>query len=90
MNINSYIKCFFIFIKYIYESIKKNKYEKSIVSILISIYIQNLNVIKELNNNFGYKDFCEKIINEIINDKYISIKSRNKLKKIKHLVFYLK
>ena len=86
MNINSYIKCFFIFIKYIYNSIKKNKYEKSIVSILISIYIQNLNIIKELKNNLGYKDFCEKIINEIINDKYISKKSRNKLKKIKHLL----
>ena len=86
MNINSYIKCFFIFIKYIYESIKKNKYEKNIVSILISIYIQNMNVIKGLSNNLGYKDFCEKIINEIINDKYISTKSRNKLKKIRHLL----
>ena len=36
MDISSYIKCFFIFIKYIYENTKDNKYEKDMISYLIN------------------------------------------------------
>ena len=85
INIELYLKCFFIFIKYIYENTKNNKYEKDIIFYLLILYVKDIQIFNNLKNNLKYIKICENIINEIINNKYITSKNKNHLKKIKNL-----
>lgn len=90
INYVSYIKCFFIYIKYVYENTKNNKYEKDIVFYLLNIYIQDINIIYNIKNNDKYISMCEQIIVNIYNDKFISKGNKNKLRKIINLVKRIK
>ena len=90
MDFSSYIKCFFIFLKYVYENTNDNKYEKDMISYLIIIYLKDFRMINNLKNNYEYIIICEKIIYQIYNNQFISIGSKNILRKILYLIKKLK
>ena len=90
INIQLYLKCFFIFIKYIFENTKNNKYEKDIIFYLLILYIQDIKIFNNLKNNLNYIQIIENIINEIFNNKYITSRNKNQLRKIKYLINNLK
>jgi glycosyltransferase involved in cell wall biosynthesis len=85
-----YLKCFFIFLKYIYENTNDNTYEKDMVFYLLNLYIDDINIIKELKNNSEYISICEKIILVVYNCKHISSRTRNKIRKILSIIRNLK
>ena len=90
LDISSYIKCFFIFIKYIYETTNDNKYEKDMISYLIILYIEDIKMIDTLKNNSEFIPICEQIIYQIYNDKFISKGSKKKLRKILNIINKIK
>ena len=45
VNKNKYFLCYFTFLKYIFENIKNNKYEKEMVYFLLDEYIKNNNIL---------------------------------------------
>ena len=90
LDISSYIKCFFIFIKYIYETTNDNKYEKDMISYLIILYIEDIKMIDTLKNNSEFIPICEQIIYQLYNDKFISKGSKKKLRKILNIINKIK
>ena len=90
INIESYLKCFMIFIKYIFENTKNNKYEKDIVFYLLTHYIKDFKIFNNLKNNLKYLQISENIINEIYNNKYITVRTQNYLRHIKYIINNLK
>ena len=90
LDISSYIKCFFIFMKYIYENTNDNQYEKDMISYLIILYIDDIRIIANLKNNYEFISICEQIIYQIYNNKLISKGSKNKLRKILYLMNNIK
>lgn len=79
-NFNLYIKCFFLFIKYVYENTKDNKYEKNMVFFLIVEFIKNDEMLKRITK---YSKFCLKIINLLLSDKFITNFYESKLTNMK-------
>ena len=87
INKNKYIIGFFIFMKFVFENIKNNKYEKDMIFFLLDEYIK---INKILYNITQYFKIYEEVINLVINDKFCDLIFKNKLKKIKKKLIELK
>jgi len=87
INKNKYYLCFFLFLKYIFENIQNNKYEKEIVYFLLGEYIKNNN---ELYSITEYSDLYEEVINNLLNNDYCNLKYKKKLLMIKNIILKLK
>ena len=90
MDIESYLNCFCIFIKYIFENTKNNKYEKGIVFYLLILYLQDIQIFNNLKKNLNYIQICENVINDIFNNEFITSRNKNHLRNIKYLLNNLK
>lgn len=88
INIKSYLKCFFIYLKFIIEKTKNNKYEKDIIFYYLNKYI----IKNEILFNIEKEDIknTEEVINLLFYNKFCSIKNKIKLKKIKNIIKNLK
>ena len=82
------MKCYFIYLKLVYEYAKNNIFEKDIVNYLFTIMNTSLNVKRELfsssfNNDFY---FYLDIINMLLKSKYISSENSILLLKLKNII----
>lgn len=88
INIKSYLKCFFIYLKFIIEKTKNNKYEKDIIFYYLNKYI----IKNEILFNIEKEDikYAEEVINQLFYNKFRTIKNKIKLKKIKNIIKKIK
>ena len=82
------MKSYFIYLKFLYEYSKNNKYEKDIVNYLFTVMNTVLNVKRELylspfNNDFY---FYLDIINMLLESKYTSSENSILLLKLKNII----
>jgi len=87
INKNKYYKCYFIFLKYVFENIKNNQYEKDIAYFLLDIYIIN---IKKLYSITEYSDIYVEAIDNLINNEYCSLRHKIKLLNMKKIFLKIK
>ena len=87
VNKNKYFLCYFTFLKYIFENIKNNKYEKEMVYFLLDEYIKNNNILYSITE---YSDLYEEVINNLLNNEYCNLKYKGKLLIMKKIIFRLK
>jgi hypothetical protein len=78
------MKCFFIYLKLVYEYTKNIKYEKDIVNYLFTI-MKGLNIEREISSSPFNNDFYfyYDIINMLLKSKYISLENSILLLKLK-------
>ena len=88
INIKSYLKCFFIYLKFIIEKTKNNKYEKDIIFYYLNKYI----IKNEILFNIEKEDikYAEEVINLLFYNKFRTIRNKIKLKKIKNIIKKIK
>lgn len=82
LNIDSYLKCFFIFLKFLIENTKNNKFEKDILFFIFQEYIKENDILKSISN---YSIIYEEVINSLMNIYFIDSITREKLKVIKKI-----
>ena len=87
VNKNKYFICYFLFLKYIFENIKNNKYEKDMVYFLLDEYIKNNYILYSITD---YHDLYEEVINNLINNEYCNSKYKTKLLIMKKIILRLK
>jgi len=87
VNKNKYFLCYFIFLKYVFENVKNNQYEKDIAYFLLDEYIHNTNLLYSITK---YSDFYVEVINKLINNEYCSLKHKIKLLKMKNIFLRIK
>jgi len=87
INKNKYFICYFIFLKYVFENIKNNQYEKDIAYFLLDEYIHNN---KKLYSITEYSDFYAEVIDNLINNEYCSLKHKIKLLNMKKIFLKIK
>ena len=87
VNKNKYFLCYFIFLKYIFENIKNNKYEKEMVYFLLDEYIKNNNILYSITE---YSDLYEEVISNLLNNEYCNLKYKEKLLIMKKIILKLK
>jgi glycosyltransferase involved in cell wall biosynthesis len=83
INLDLYLRCFFIFLKFFVDYTKKNKYEQEMNFFILNEYIYNNNL---LNNITNYSNIYEEIINSLLNNKFISKKDLKKIKILKKII----
>ena len=83
INLDSYLRCFFIFLKFFVEYTKKNKYEQEMNFFILKEYIYNNNILNKITN---YSNIYEEVINSLINNKFISKKDLRKVKILKKII----
>ena len=83
VNSDSYLKCFFIFLKFIIENTKNNEQEKEIKYFFLKEYIYDNNI---LYNIINYSNIYEEVINSLINNEFISPNDLEKLKILKNII----
>lgn len=80
------VKFYFIFIKLSFEYSKNTKYEKDILNFLLTKFLKNIDIqLSKINFNKDFY-FYYKVINMIINCKYISDENLNLLLNLKKLI----
>jgi glycosyltransferase involved in cell wall biosynthesis len=82
VNLDSYLKCFFIFLKFIVENTKSNRYEKYMNFFVLEKYINN-NILNSIKN---YSKIYEEVINSLNSTKFISSQEKNKLEILKKII----
>ena len=85
-NVNRLLYSFFLFLKFIFLYTKNNKYEKDMTNAFIEKEIRVIltsEMCYRINNNF---DFYESIINLYIENKFITILAKKRLKIIKQII----
>jgi len=87
VNKNKYFLCYFTFLKYIFENIKNNKYEKEMVYFLLDEYIKYNNILYSITE---YSDLYEEVINNLLNNEYCNLKYKGKLLIMKKIILRLK
>ena len=87
LNMNLYLKNLFLFLKFVLEYTKNNKYEKNIIFHLLHEYIINIGILNNISNNF---EIYEEFINSLYNNEFINFRDKRKLKKMKYLLKKLK
>jgi glycosyltransferase involved in cell wall biosynthesis len=87
LNKNKYFKCYFLFLKYIFENIKNNEYEKSMVYFLLEEYIKKEEILYEITE---YSDIYEEVINILIKCEYCKSKYKKKLLIMKKMILNIK
>lgn len=82
------MKCYFIYLKLVYEYAKNNKFEKDIVNYLFTIMNAILNVKRELSTSLFNNDFYfyYDIINMLLKSKYTSLENSILLLKLKNII----
>ena len=75
-NIDSYLRCFFIYLKFFLENIKNNKYEKDMIFFILQEYIYDNSIIKNIEK---FSEIYEEVIISIFKINF-SINSINKEK----------
>ena len=82
------MKCYFIYLKLVYEYAKNNIFEKDIVNYLFTIMNTALNVKRELSSSSFNNDFYFylDIINMLLKSKYISSENSILLLKFKNII----
>ena len=79
---DSYLKCFFIYLKFFIEKTKNNEYEKEIIFFILKEYIKQSDILKTISN---YSQIYDEVINSIMNIKFISNENKEKIKEIKNI-----
>ena len=87
VNLDSYLKCFFIFLKFFLENTKNNKHEQEMNFFILWEYINNYNM---LNNIKNYSNIYEEVINSLLNNKFIIKKDLKKVKILKNIILLRK
>ena len=87
LNMNKYFTCYFIFLKFIFENVKSNEYEKDIVYFLLDEYIMTNEI---LNNITKYSDIYEEVIDILLNSEYCKLNYKNKLLIMKKIILSIK
>ena len=83
VNLDFYLRCFFIFLKFFMEYTKNNKYEKEMIFFILREYINDNNLLYNITN---YSNIYEEVINSLINSKYITEKVLEKAKILKKII----
>jgi len=87
LNKNKYFKCYFLFLKYVFENIKNNEYEKDMVYFLLDEYIKKNKILYEITE---YSDIYEEIINILLKCEYCKLKYKKKLLIMKKIILSIK
>ena len=87
VNKNKYFICYFIFLKYVFENIKNNQYEKDIAYFLLDEYIYNNNILYSITE---YSDLYDEVIDNLINNEYCKLRHKNKLLIMKKIFMRIK
>ena len=83
VNLDSYLRCFFIFLKFFIEHTKNNKYEQKMNFFIFREYIYNNNLFYNITY---YSNIYEEVINSLINNKFITEKILEKAKNLKKII----
>jgi glycosyltransferase involved in cell wall biosynthesis len=87
LNMNKYFTCYFIFLKFIFENIKNNEYEKGIVYFLLDEYIMANELLNKITK---YSDIYEEVIDILLNSEYCDLNYKNKLLNMKKIILSIK
>ena len=87
VNLDSYLRCFFIFLKFFIEHTKNNKYEQEMNFFIFREYIYNNNLFYNITY---YSNIYEEVINSLINNKFITEKILEKAKNLKKIILIKK
>ena len=87
VNLDLYLRCFFIFLKFFMEYTKNNKYEKEMIFFILREYINDNNLLYNITN---YSNIYEEVINSLMNSKYITEKVLEKAKILKKIILMKK
>jgi glycosyltransferase involved in cell wall biosynthesis len=87
LNFDSYFKCFFIFLKFLFEKTKNNKYEKEMNFYVLKEYIKENDIIKNISK---FSKLYEEVINDLLNIKFINCNNKKKLNELKSIILHLK
>lgn len=79
INMESYLKCFFIYLKFFVEKTKNNEYEKDIIFFLLNEYIKENNILKNITK---HSNLYKEVINSILNIKFINKEQKERIKEI--------
>ena len=80
---NKYFSGYFFFMKFVFENIKNNKYEKDMIFFLLDEYIRKNKILYNITQ---YLNIYEEVINTLINDKFCDLIYKNKLQKMKKII----
>ena len=87
VNKNNYFLCYFLFLKYVFENIKNNQYEKDIAYFLLDEYIYNNNILYSISE---YADLYDEVIDILISNEYCNLKHKIKLLIMKKIFLRIK
>lgn len=87
VNKNKYFICYFIFLKYVFENIKNNQYEKDIAYFLLDEYIYNNNILYSITE---YSDLYDEVVDILINNEYCNFRHKIKLLIMKKIFMRIK
>ena len=80
VNLDSYLRCFFIYLKFFIENTKNNKFEQEMNFFIFNEYIYDFNLLNHITN---YSKIYEEVINSLMNNRFISHKDFEKTKNFK-------
>ena len=83
LNYNIYLKCYFLYLKFLLDNIKNKKYEKNMIIFLLNEYIQDKNLIYNIKESL---EIYEQVINILLNFNFISSLNKQKLLDIKNII----
>ena len=83
------IKFIFIYLKFIFDFSKNNKYEKDMFNILLTFLYKNFKIIRNLSDFYFLKDFkfYYNMINLFLQNKYISEENKNLLQYFQNEIY---
>ena len=87
INMDSYLKCFFIYLKFFIEKTKNNEYERKIIFFILKEYINQINILKTISN---YSHIYDEVIDSMMNIKFINNENKEKIKEFKNIILNLK
>ena len=80
---NKYFIGYFIFLKFVLENLKNNKYEKDMVYFLLDEYIKRNEILYAITQSLR---IYEEVINTLINDKFCDLIYKKKLEIMKKII----
>ena len=83
LNEDLYITCYFLYMKYILENLKNEKYERDIIFYLIDEYFPDNNMFESMTK---YVQICIEVIDQILEIKDITNFHKNKLNDMKNII----
>ena len=83
LNQSIYIKCYFLYLKFLLDNIKNTKYEKNMIIFLINEYIKDNNLLYNIKESLV---IYEEVINILLNFNFISNLNKQKFVDIKNII----